>query len=52
MKKTYMKPSVGIKKIEPLRLLAGSGLSMDRISFPKEEIINDDAVPGNEVVFD
>lgn len=52
MKKTYMKPSMSIHIIKPQKILAGSGLSMEKISLPKEEIINDDNVPGNEVVFD
>jgi hypothetical protein len=53
MKKTYMKPSMSIHIIKPQKILAGSALSMEKISLPKEEeIINDDNVPGNEVVFD
>ncbi len=52
MRKTYMKPSMEIIKTNQQRLLAASGLSMEKISMPKEEIINEDALPGNEVVFD
>ena len=39
---------MSIHIIKPQKILAGSALSMEKISLPEEEIINDDT----EVVFD